>query len=54
MRQSMKLKKVLDADESFRHLGREEVDALNACAGAKIAVKEGEEAVDVFGNTTNE
>lgn len=41
------LKKVLDADESFRHLGREEVDVLNACVGAKIAVKEGEEAVDV-------
>lgn len=41
------LKKVLDADESFRHLGREEVDVLNACVGAKIAVKEGEEAIDV-------
>lgn len=41
------LKKVLDADESFRHLGREEVDVLNVCVGAKIAVKEGEEAVDV-------
>lgn len=41
------LKKVLDADEAFRHLGREEVDVLNACVGAKIAVKEGEEAIDV-------
>lgn len=41
------LKKVLDADESFRHLGREEVNVLNACVGAKIAVKEGEEAIDV-------
>lgn len=41
------LKKVLDADESFRHLGREEVDVLNDCVGAKIAVKEGEEAIDV-------
>ena len=41
------LKKVLDANESFRHLGREEVDVLNACVGAKIAVKEGEEAIDV-------
>lgn len=41
------LKKVLDADESFRHLGREEVDVLNTCVGAKIAVKEGEEAIDV-------
>ena len=42
-----KLKKVLNTDESFRHLGREEVDVLNACVGAKIAVKEGEEAIDV-------
>ena len=41
------LKKVLDADESFRHLGRAEVDVLNACVGAKIAVKQGEEAIDV-------
>ncbi len=41
------LKKVLDADESFHHLGREEVDVLNACVGAKIAAKEGEEAIDV-------
>ena len=41
------LKKVLNADESFRHLGREEVAVLNACVGAKIALKEGEEAIDV-------
>lgn len=41
------MKKVLDANESFRHSGREEVDVLNACAGAKISVKEGEEAIDV-------
>lgn len=41
------LKKVLDVDESFRHLGREEVDVLNACVGARIAVNEGEEAIDV-------
>jgi len=41
------LKRVLDANESFRHLGREEVDVLNACVGAKIAVNEGEEAIDV-------
>lgn len=41
------LKRVLDTDKSFRHLGREEVDVLNACVGAKIAVKEGEEAIDV-------
>lgn len=41
------LKKLLDADESFRHLGRNEVNVLNACVGAKIAVKEREEAIDV-------
>ncbi len=41
------LKQVLDTDEAFRHLGRVEVDVLNACTGAKIAVKEGEEAIDV-------
>lgn len=46
-RDKEELKKVLDADESFRHLRREEVDVLNACVGAKIAVKEGEEAIDV-------
>lgn len=46
-RNKNKLKKVLDADESFHHLGREEVDVLNACVGAKIAVKEREEAIDV-------
>ena len=43
----VELKKVLDSDESFRHLGRNEVDVLNACVGAKIAVNEGEEAIDV-------
>lgn len=41
------LKRVLDADKSFRHLGRNEVDVLNACVGAKISVNEGEEAIDV-------
>lgn len=34
-------------DESFRHLGRNEVAVLNACVGAKIKVNEGEEAIDV-------
>lgn len=42
-----KLKEVLYADKSFRHLGRNEVDVLNACVGAKIMVNEGEEAIDV-------
>ncbi len=41
------MKKVLEADKSFHYLGREEVDVLNGCVGAKIAVKEDEEAVDV-------
>ncbi len=41
------LRKILDADESFRHLGRAEVDVLNACVGAKITVAESEEAIDV-------
>ena len=41
------LKRLLDTDKAFHRLGREEVDVLNACVGAKIAVKEGEEAIDV-------
>lgn len=28
-------------------MGREEVDVLNACVGTRIAVNEGEEAIDV-------
>ena len=38
---------ILNANESFRHLGREEVDVLNTCVGANIEVKQNEEAVDV-------
>ena len=38
---------ILNANESFHHLGRKEVDVLNACVGAKIEVKKDEEAVDV-------
>ena len=38
---------ILNANESFRHLGREEVDVLNTCVGANIEVKQDEEAVDV-------
>ena len=41
------LKKVLEDNEAFRHLGREEVDVLNACVGANIALQEGEEETDV-------
>lgn len=46
-RDKAELEKVLDADESFRHLGRNEVDVLNACVGVKKAVNEGEEAIHV-------
>ncbi len=41
------LKKVLEDNEAFRHLGREEVDVLNACVGANIAPQKGEEETDV-------
>lgn len=30
-----------------KYLGQDEVAVLNACVGAKIAIKKGEEAVDV-------
>ncbi len=42
-----RLGEVLEMDEGFRHLGRAEVDVLNACVGAKLAMKENEEAIDV-------
>ncbi len=41
------LKRILDEDAAFRCLGRDEVEVLNACVGAKILVNKGEEAVDV-------
>ena len=37
----------MEADEGFRHLGRAEVDVLNACVGAKIEMEKGEEAINV-------
>ena len=42
-----RLGEVLEMDEGFRHLGRAEVDVLNACVGAKLTMKENEEAIDV-------
>ena len=42
-----KLGEVVKADEGFRHLGRTEVDVLNACVGAKLEMEKGEEAINV-------
>lgn len=42
-----RLGEILEADEGFRHLGRAEVDVLNACAGTKMEMEKGEEAIDV-------
>lgn len=44
---SEKLGDVLESDEGFRRLGREEVDVLNACVGAGLTMEEKEEAMDV-------
>lgn len=41
------LEKMLEKDEVFHHLGRNEVDVLNVCVGAKIATKKDEEETDV-------
>ncbi|MCI8799586.1 MAG: hypothetical protein HFH88_07200 [Lachnospiraceae bacterium] len=42
-----KLGEILEKDEGFRHLGRAEVDVLNACVGAKIKMEKREEAINV-------
>lgn len=42
-----RLGKIVEEDEVFHHLGRTEVDVLNACVGAKITVKEDEEETNV-------
>ena len=42
-----RLGEILKADEGFRHLGRTEVDVLNACVGAKLTMEKGKEAMDV-------
>ena len=42
-----RLGEVIEADEGFRHLGRAEVDVLNACVGAKIEMEKGKEETNV-------
>lgn len=42
-----RLGEILKADEGFRHMGRAEVDVLNACVGANLVMEKGEEAMDV-------
>lgn len=42
-----KLQEVIGVDEKFRHLGRNEVDVLNACVNANLTMKKGEEVLDV-------
>ena len=37
----------MEADEGFRHLGRAEVDVLNACVGANLEMEKGEEVINV-------
>jgi len=41
------LKEALDADPNFHHLGREEVDVLNACVNADLHLSESEATIDV-------
>ena len=42
-----RLGEVIEADEGFRHLGRAEVDVLNACVGAKIEMEKDKEDTNV-------
>ena len=42
-----RLGEVVEADEGFRHLGRAEVDVLNACVGANLEMEKGEEVINV-------
>lgn len=42
-----KLEEIIDSDEEFRHLGRKEVDVLNACVNANLTMHKGEEVIDV-------
>ena len=42
-----KLQEVIGIDEKFRHLGRNEVDVLNACVNANLTMKKGEEVLVV-------
>lgn len=42
-----KLNELLESNEAFKHLGRDEVDVLNACTNAEITMSESEEVIDV-------
>ncbi|MCD8115908.1 MAG: Rpn family recombination-promoting nuclease/putative transposase [Oscillospiraceae bacterium] len=42
-----KLNELLESNENFKHLGKEEVDVLNACTNAEIAISENKEVIDV-------
>ena len=44
-----KLEEAVSKDEKFLHLGRNEVDVLNTCVSANLAVHEDEEVIDVCG-----
>ncbi|MCI8713942.1 MAG: hypothetical protein HFH23_17230 [Ruminococcus sp.] len=42
-----KLAKAVEKGEGFRHLGRDEVDVLNACVGARLRMEKSKEECDV-------
>lgn len=46
-RDADKLKDVINTDDNFRHLGRIEVDVLNACTRTELPMNENEEVLDV-------
>ena len=46
-RDADKLEKAVNSDEGFRHLGRNEVDVLNACVNASLTMNKEEEVLDV-------
>lgn len=46
-RNGEKLEEIVSVDEKFRHLGRDEVNVLNACVNANLTMKKEEEVLDV-------
>ncbi|MCD7846303.1 MAG: Rpn family recombination-promoting nuclease/putative transposase [Oscillospiraceae bacterium] len=46
-RNADKLSELLEENEDFRHLGRDEIDVLNACTRADIAMSENQEVIDM-------
>lgn len=46
-RDADKLKDIINTDDNFRHLGRLEVDVLNACTKTELPMNENEEVLDV-------